>query len=236
MNRLLLPTLLVGVLLAGPGLAACYQTPSPECAFACESGGDESCPTDYTCRADNICRRVGVPDSFACPDLPRDAAVTDTGTDAPIDVAEIDAPTDAAIDGIDAASIDAAVDAATDAPTDAATDAPADAFAGLRITTTGPVDFGTTPMGTAVTRPIVVTNDGSAQTGNITVTVATGTGYARVTAGDTCNGQPLTMGNTCTFDVSFDPLTAGAGTLTGMAQVTASPGGTTSINLTGFGQ
>jgi hypothetical protein len=226
MSRLLFASLSIALGLASAALAGCYKTPDPECAFACELGGDESCPDGYTCRADNLCKREGVADSFSCPDIPVDAAVS---IDAATDAASIDAPTDAA-------EIDAPVpDAAVDAPTDAPTDAPVDAFAGLRITTTSPVDFGSTMMGTPVTRTIMVTNDGSATTTAITVTV-TGTGYTRVSAGDTCNGATLAMSATCTFDVEFDPTTAGAGTQAGMAMVAASTGGNSSVNLTGVGQ
>jgi hypothetical protein len=221
------PGLWVASVAAAAVLAGCYKTPNPECAFACELGGAESCPDGYTCRADNLCKREDVPDSFSCPDTPVDAPVAiDAETDAP----SIDAPTDAA--EIDTAMIDA-VDATVDA-VDATVDAPVDAFAGLRITTTSPVDFGSTMMGTPVTRPVNVTNDGSATTTAITVTV-TGTGYARVNdASDTCTDATLAMGATCTFNVTFDPQSVG-GPLTGTAMVAASTGGNSSVNLTGMG-
>ena len=116
MSRVLLASLAFASIVASGAVGACYKTPSPECAFACELGGDETCPDGYTCRADNLCKREGVADSFVCPD-------TDTDVDAApaIDAAEADAPeTDAAsIDAaqIDAAQIDAAqIDAAIDAP------------------------------------------------------------------------------------------------------------------------
>ncbi len=81
----------------------CYETPRPECAFICGDNG--ACPADYSCRADNWCKRSDVQDTFVCDTRAVDAATS----------------IDAAI-GADAATTDAA---ATDA---AATDArPADA-------------------------------------------------------------------------------------------------------------
>jgi len=71
-------------------LAACYSTPQPECAFECSGGG--SCPDGYTCRADLLCRRADVADSFVCPaiDDPGPDAIPDASPDAPVD-AEVDA-------------------------------------------------------------------------------------------------------------------------------------------------
>jgi hypothetical protein len=229
MSRLLFAS--ISLVLGSAALAACYKTPTPECAFACELGGSEVCPDGYTCRPDGLCKREGIADGFACPDTV-DASIDTATIDTPIDVPMIDAIDATPIDAIDAAMIDAAVDAPTDAPTDA----PIDAFAGLRITTASPVDFGSTMMGVAVTRTIMVTNDGSATTTAITITV-TGTDYARVAdATDTCTSFTLAMSGTCMFNVTFTPSTAGAGPLTGMAQVAASTGGNASVNLTGVGQ
>jgi hypothetical protein len=230
MSRLLFASFLA----SAAALVACYQPPTPECAFSCVPGIAETCPGGYSCRGDGMCKREGVADDFACRDTP-DAAIDGPVIDAPIDAAAIDAAIDAATD---AATIDAAIDAAVDAPIDAAVDAPIDAFAGLRITTAGPVDFGSTTMGTPVTRTIMVTNDGSATTTAITVTVTTtggGGDYTRVTGGtDTCSTATLAMSATCMFNVSFDPSTTGA--RTGMAEVSASTGGMSSVNLTGVGQ
>lgn len=128
----------LAVAVAALALVACYKTPDPACAFACQAGGDESCPDGYTCRADNMCKRVGIPDDLVCPDLPTDASVIDTPVDGEPDASEPDASEpdasepDAGVDAavidaavIDAAAIDAAVDAAaidadeTDATVDA---------------------------------------------------------------------------------------------------------------------
>ena len=97
----------LAVALAALALVACYKTPDPACAFACQAGGDESCPDGYTCRADNMCKRVGVPDDLVCPDLPTDASVIDTPVDGEPDASEPDASEPDA--GVDAAVIDAAV-------------------------------------------------------------------------------------------------------------------------------
>jgi hypothetical protein len=212
------------------GLAACYSTPTPECAFACSVAGSAECPAGYSCRNDGMCKLEGVADDFACPNLDSDAASIDAppGIDA-TDGPQIDAP------DIDAPDIDAAIDAAT--PVDAI-DAPPpiDAFAGLRITTTGPVAFGNVTAGMMDTMPVTVTNDGSATTTALTVTVTQtggGTEYT-LTTPDNCTGQTLTMGENCTFTVQFAPTDAGAET--GSAMVSAATGGNSAINLTGSGQ
>ncbi len=112
MTRNLFAIIAFASIVAAGALAGCYKTPDRECAFACEFGGSELCPDGYTCRADNLCKRDDVADSFACPDISVDASPT---VDAPTDAADPDA---AQIDAaqIDAAAIDAAVDAPTDAP------------------------------------------------------------------------------------------------------------------------
>jgi hypothetical protein len=46
------------------GLTACYEPPQPDCGFYCGAGS--TCPEDYTCTADNRCRRVGAPASVSC--------------------------------------------------------------------------------------------------------------------------------------------------------------------------
>jgi hypothetical protein len=133
-------------LLACVALAsACYSTPTPECTFACSAATGGACPDGYTCRPDNVCKREGVADDFACPDIggspdgqidsPIDADIDspiDADIDAPIDAPDIDAPDiDAPIDApdidapdIDAPDIDAPIDAPDiDAPIDAEPDA-----------------------------------------------------------------------------------------------------------------
>ncbi len=106
------PALLRGALaLLAVALPGCYDTPRPECAFACSADGD--CPGGYSCRADTWCKRDDIPDDFECaPPLP-DAASSDAGgttADASPDGSAPDAaPADAAPP--DASSLDASPDA-----------------------------------------------------------------------------------------------------------------------------
>lgn len=79
-------------------LAACYETPTPACAFACSQDGD--CPGGYSCRADDWCKRDDIDDDFVCgppaPDaaaLPPDAAPDADAVD--VDAALPDGGTDA---------------------------------------------------------------------------------------------------------------------------------------------
>lgn len=91
------------LLLAGLALPACYDTPTPACAFLCGQGG--ACPDGYTCRADSWCRREDVPDDTVCAP-PSDASPTAADA-APGDASTFDAaPLDAAL--FDAATSDAA--------------------------------------------------------------------------------------------------------------------------------
>ena len=214
--RLALPVVLT---LAAAALGAgCYDTPRPSCAFLC--GTDQACPGGYTCAADGWCKRDDLPATFTCDTAGPDAATVDgPAPDAP----DVDAPdVDAAVDGPD-------VDAGTDAPTDAPVDA---APAALEIITTNPVAFGTVIDTHTATRTVMVRNGGGTDTSALTVSV-TGTGFTRVTgASDTCTGQTLTAAGMCSFDVRFAP---GVGAFTGVAGVSATTGGSASINLTGTG-
>lgn len=199
------------------GLAAgCFEAPKPNCAFLC--GTDSSCPGGYTCAADGWCKRADLPATFAC----------ETGLDAAVaDAADPDAEVDAA--DIDAAEIDAAVDAAIDAPTDGP-DVDA-AVPVLEIITANPLDFGAQPQSTAGDRTVTVRNSGGAPTTALTVDV-TGAGFALVAgATDQCTGATLPALGQCAFEARF---TAGAvGPATGVAAVSASAGGSVSLNLTG---
>ena len=40
-------------------LTACFTPPSDDVLFSCELEGDDQCPPDYQCEADNCCHRVG---------------------------------------------------------------------------------------------------------------------------------------------------------------------------------
>jgi len=84
--------------------SGCFKTPQPDCAFLCGAGG--SCPTDYFCAEDGVCKRDGIANTFDCGFVaPPDAGIP---VDAPIGIdAAPDAPPDAAPD----AGLDAGVDA-----------------------------------------------------------------------------------------------------------------------------
>lgn len=87
----------------GLGLAGCFKTPKPECAFRC--GEEGACPSDYSCASDGWCKRADLPDSHTCEAPPDDDAGT---SDAAVDAA-VDAAFDAAPDGMpDADTTDAA--------------------------------------------------------------------------------------------------------------------------------
>jgi hypothetical protein len=64
---------------------ACYRLPEPDCGFVCGAGG--ACPADYTCGADNVCRRTAATSDAVCPkaDAAPDAldAALDAAPDAP---------------------------------------------------------------------------------------------------------------------------------------------------------
>lgn len=49
--------LLVG--LGSGALMSCFTAPSDDVLFSCELDGDDSCPPDYRCEADNCCHRIG---------------------------------------------------------------------------------------------------------------------------------------------------------------------------------
>lgn len=63
----LVPTRLVRIvhiagLLVGLGsgaLMSCFAAPSDDVLFSCQFDGDDSCPPDYRCEADNCCHRIG---------------------------------------------------------------------------------------------------------------------------------------------------------------------------------
>jgi hypothetical protein len=52
----------IGGLLVGFGsgaLMSCFVAPNDDVLFSCEFEGDDSCPPDYRCEADNCCHRIG---------------------------------------------------------------------------------------------------------------------------------------------------------------------------------
>jgi len=92
-------------------------------------------------------------------------------------------------------------------------------------------DYGSIVQGgMTATFAYVVTNTGGADTGMLAVTLP-GSDFTRTTDG--CNGQVLTSGANCTISVRFNPGTPGPKSVN--MQVSATPGGIASANLTGTG-
>jgi hypothetical protein len=52
---------ILGALVGGfvGAISACFTPPADAVLFACEFEGDDRCPPDYSCEADNCCHRVG---------------------------------------------------------------------------------------------------------------------------------------------------------------------------------
>ena len=87
---------------------------------------------------------------------------------------------------------------------------------------------------TSPAQPFTVTNTGGVPSGSITTSL-TGTNSDQFTkAPDTCNGQTLASGASCTVDGAFAPTSSGAKSAS--LQASATPGGTASASLTGTGQ
>ena len=76
--------------------AGCFKTPTPDCAFLGGAGG--SCPDNYFCAGDGVCKRDGLPDTLDCGfTAPPDAGPP---VDAPPGIdASADAGADAAVSG-----------------------------------------------------------------------------------------------------------------------------------------
>ena len=80
------------LLLAVPGLTACFNPAQPGCAFSC--AGDGICPSGYSCRSDLICHRD---DGQGTCSIQTDAAIDTATSDAQTD-AQTDAKTDSQTD------------------------------------------------------------------------------------------------------------------------------------------
>ena len=109
-------------------LTGCYETPRPNCAFACGPAPDFACPDGYACQDDNICHLMRSDNRIAECDPEIDAS---SGIDSSLpilDAADVDAPpvdaSPADASPADAAPIDARPpDANVDATVDATVDA-----------------------------------------------------------------------------------------------------------------
>lgn len=101
---------IVMIVSAAALLGACFDKPTPACAFWC--GVQSACPDGYRCAADQWCKREDVPESQECgpgptqdaAPIPVDAAPGDAGDASPPDAALPDA---APVPAIDAALPDA---------------------------------------------------------------------------------------------------------------------------------
>lgn len=52
--------------------AACFDAPTPACAFYCSAAGE--CPDGYACASDQWCKRSDLADNYQCGPGPADAA------------------------------------------------------------------------------------------------------------------------------------------------------------------
>jgi hypothetical protein len=96
------------------GLAGCYETPRPTCAFLC--GPEGACPEGYSCRAEGWCVLEGAPSDTMCAEAIFDAAPP---ADASVDGGPRDAGPDAALEDAAAQDGDGGLqDAAPDAALD----------------------------------------------------------------------------------------------------------------------
>jgi hypothetical protein len=96
---------------------------------------------------------------------------------------------------------------------------------------TGPTNsFGTVIDGQTNTIVLTVTNNGQLSSGAIAVSGFSG---PFPQAADTCSGNSLSGGASCTIPVTFAPTSGMSGVFTVSVAVTATPGGNTSATLTG---
>ena len=97
-----------------------------------------------------------------------------------------------------------------------------------------PIGFGTYATGTASAfQTFTVTNTGGVDSGTITASLTGTDAGSFTTANDTCTGQVLAAGASCTIDAAFAPASTGAKSAS--LDATAAPGGTASAGLTGTG-
>lgn len=95
-------------------------------------------------------------------------------------------------------------------------------------------DFGSTLTGgSSRDATFTVTNTGTSTTGALATAVSGANASEFVVGTDTCNGQTVAGGATCSVTVHMAPTTAGAKAAT--VTVSGSPGGAASASLTGTG-
>jgi hypothetical protein len=102
----------------------------------------------------------------------------------------------------------------------------------LTLTTTGSANFGTLVPGTrGAPVPFTVTNTGDLTTGPLSASLSS---TADFLLSDGCSLTALPGHGTCLLSVTFAPSTSGSKSVT--LAVTATPGGTASLGLSGTGQ
>ena len=97
------------------------------------------------------------------------------------------------------------------------------------------VNFGSVPFSSSSTRTLTLRNTGGASTSAISLEI-TGTNanrFAIEPTGNTCSGQTLAGGATCTFTIRFTPTNVGA--KTAFVTASATQGGAGSARLDGTG-
>lgn len=99
------------------------------------------------------------------------------------------------------------------------------------LTASSTVPFGSIMVGQMASLGVTVTNSGTTTSGTITVTAPTGA-FSITT--DTCAGDTVPAGDTCTVTVQFAPTATGA--QASSIVLNATPGGPRTVNLTGTGQ
>ncbi len=95
-------------------------------------------------------------------------------------------------------------------------------------------DFGSVVQGgKSAVETFTFTNNGSATSGALMVSL-NGSNQDQFTLGnDTCAGAQLAGGDSCTVDVTFTPDASASGTLSAQLTVTGNPGGSVSASLSG---
>jgi hypothetical protein len=102
------------------------------------------------------------------------------------------------------------------------------------LSTAGPIDFGTTRIGTPTpTQPVVITNTGTADL-NVSKVALAGTDATDFTAQSNCLGVAIAPHNTCTVNVAFAPQVS-SGQKTASLQITDDAAGSPrTVALTGL--
>jgi hypothetical protein len=96
-------------------------------------------------------------------------------------------------------------------------------------------NFGDAGPGQADPQEFTVTNNGPSTSGTLTVDLENGSPTAFVTSNDTCTGNQIDAGATCTVDAVFDPKSTGPVTTDLVAKSDEPADGTAVAVLSGNG-